>query len=101
VLVVQHWWLVVVVMSSRRRRRWREGVAEVIVMVVVAGVVRRQRLRRWLRRLPPVDLGEEMFSSFPEELVSELPSVGHYLPETLQQTTIPNEQTNTYILIIC
>jgi hypothetical protein len=86
VLVVQHR-LVVVTMSSRRRRR-REGVAEVVVMVVVGSIVRHQRLRRWLRRLPPVDLGEEVFRSFPEELVSELPSVGHYLPETLQQTKI-------------
>jgi hypothetical protein len=69
-------------MSQRRQGR-REGVE---VVVVDEGLVRWQRRRqRRLRRLPPVDLDEEVLGSLPEELVGELPSVCHYLPETLQQ----------------
>lgn len=55
-------------------------------MVVVVGLVRWQRRRQRLRRLPPVDLGEEVLGSLPEELVGELPPICHYLPKTLQQT---------------
>jgi len=72
----------------RRRGRRGERVEVVVVemvVVVVVGLVRWQRRRQRLRRLPPVDLGEEVFGALPEELVGELPPICHYLPEALQQ----------------
>ena len=66
----------------RRRGEWVEGVVVVeMVMVMVVGLVRWQRRRR----LPPVDLGEEVLGALPEELVGELPPICHYLPKALQQ----------------
>jgi hypothetical protein len=61
-------------------------VVVVMEVVVVVGLVRWQWRRQRLRRLPPVDLGEEVLGSLPEELVGELPPICHDLPESLQYT---------------
>jgi hypothetical protein len=74
------------------RRRQREGVE----VVVDEGLMRWQRR---LRRLPPVDLDEEMLGSLPEELVGELPSVCYYLPETLQQQQLAQIRFTPVIVI--
>ena len=65
--------------------RLPEVVVVEMVMMVVVRLVRWQRRRQRLRRLPPVDLGEEVLGALPEKLVGELPPICHYLPKALQQ----------------
>jgi hypothetical protein len=86
---------------GRRRGRRGEGVEVVVmemVVVVVVGLVRWQRRRQRLRRLPPVDLGEEVLGSLPEELVGELPPICHDLPEALQHT---QQETKKIAMSLC
>jgi len=85
-----------------RRRGWRGEGVEVVVMevvvLVVVGLVRWQWRRQRLRRLPPVDLGEEVLGSLPEELVGELPPICHDLPEALQHTQQQTKKISIFFL---
>jgi len=73
-------------------------VVVVMEVVVVVGLVRWQWRRQRLRRLPPVDLGEEVLGSLPEELVGELPPICHDLPEALQHTQQQTKKISIFFL---
>jgi len=66
----------------RRLRRQEEAEVRLVLRERRLQLLRRLQARR---RLPPVDLREEVLSALPEELVGELPPICHYLPKALQQ----------------
>jgi hypothetical protein len=56
----------------------------VAVVAVVAAVAMAMAMAMAMAALPPLYLAQQMPLAFAEELVRELPSIRHHLPETLE-----------------